>query len=205
MKNLFYTACLLFVCQSSFAQNGVYLITATFSGGSSALDNVYVTSPTGVTTTTAITHFITNPAAHDSQLSIIINGITSLGYKVIDFGLNHGDQLGNYTRTFFLSQPWTLASQELESANSTQLNISKIYPNPTAGIATFEYTFIDGNAPLELIVYNIAGFIVQRRNIKNDKSGLMEFDVSGIPNGEYFVTLINNKTYCEAQKIIVKR
>lgn len=105
MKNLFYAVCLIFIGQTSFAQNGVYLITEKFSGGSSTLDNVYVTSPTGVTTTTSITHFITDPAAHDSQLSIIINGITSQGYKVFDFGLNHGDQQGNFTRTFFLSQP----------------------------------------------------------------------------------------------------
>ena len=106
MKKLLFTACLLFVGQTSFAQNGIYMITEQFSTYPSTvdIDNVYVTSPTGVTTITAITHFYTDPAAHDSEFNVIINGVTSQGYKIIDFGLNHGANSA-FTRTFFLSQP----------------------------------------------------------------------------------------------------
>jgi hypothetical protein len=105
MKNALFILAFTTLNFVSSAQNGVYLITEVFSGSSTALDIVYVTSPTGVTTTTTITHFLSDPAAHDSQLSIIINSVTSQGYKIFDFGLNHGAPSGNFTRTFFLSQP----------------------------------------------------------------------------------------------------
>ena len=214
MKNLFYTACLLFVCQSSFAQNGVYMFTETWCKNTSTstmlYDSIYVTNPMGSTVGYSIPFFTEIGSGHNSQFNSILNGITSQGYKIISTDWPDGFVesvvgISRSWKTIFLAQPWTLTSRELDSANSTQLDITKIYPNPTAGITTVECAFIEGNTPLELIIYNISGFIIHRQEIKNNKSGLIEFDLSGLPNGEYFITLINNKVYCSPQKIIVKK
>jgi hypothetical protein len=87
MRNLFPT--LLFVAISLFAigqTNAVYILTEKFDGGGgypATYDSVFVTTPAGVTNTYSIPPLISNPQGHDQQLSIIINGITSLGYKIL--------------------------------------------------------------------------------------------------------------------------
>jgi len=67
------------------AQNEIYIITEKYDGVVSTVptfDSVFVTNPSGVTTIYTITNFVSNPSSHNTQFNIILNGITSLGYKV---------------------------------------------------------------------------------------------------------------------------
>ena len=67
------------------AQNEIYIITEKYDGVVSTVpsfDSVFVTNPLGVTKIYTIPNFVINPSAHNSQFNIILNGITSLGYKL---------------------------------------------------------------------------------------------------------------------------
>ena len=101
----------------SYSQSGLYIVTEKYDGLIGfvpSFDSVFVTTPTGVTTKYKIPHYITNPSGHNSQLSTILNGITSQGYKVIELGghgsisVNNTLMGGNYIftmSTIFLGKP----------------------------------------------------------------------------------------------------
>lgn len=108
-----YTLVFLLICTSyfSFGQNNIYMITEQYTSNQDfSSDKVYVTDPAGVVTTYTIPHFFTDPSNHDSQFNLILNGITSQGYKITSVSnWHHGDSdagfNSKFTRTIFLGQP----------------------------------------------------------------------------------------------------
>lgn len=58
---------------------------------------------------------------------------------------------------------------------------------------------------MELIVYDLNGFIVLKHLINKSTLNSFDVDFSKLSNGEYFVTLKNNKVYCKPVNIIVKK
>jgi hypothetical protein len=107
----------LFILFSFFkvsAQNEIYIISEKYDGivlTAPTFDSVFVTSPTGVTTKYKIPSYVTNPGGHDSQYNIILNGITSLGYRIITpaerEGISNAALAQPYCviRTIYLSKP----------------------------------------------------------------------------------------------------
>ena len=109
----------LFILFSFFkvnAQNEIYIISEKYDGivvNAPTFDSVYVTSPTGVTTKYSIPSYVTNPGGHDSQYNIILNGITSLGYRIITPAEKEGVSNSSLPsperyyiiRTMYLSKP----------------------------------------------------------------------------------------------------
>jgi hypothetical protein len=94
----------------SYGQNNVYMLTEKFDCGTTATyDSVFVTSPVGVVTTYSIPNLIAGTASHDSQLNIIVNGITSQGYVMSDLAIwTHGVVIGGvYScwRVIYFKQP----------------------------------------------------------------------------------------------------
>jgi hypothetical protein len=84
MKKLLFVLAFAFIGQQAFSQ--VYIITEKYDGMIStppSFDSVFVTNPTGVTTSYSLPHQILNISAHNAQFSQIINSVISLGYKVI--------------------------------------------------------------------------------------------------------------------------
>ena len=75
--------CLLslgFFCKSANAQ--MYIVTESKEVVSGlSVDSVFVTDPSGVTVKHQIPLWDIDNSGHDSQLSIILNGIINLGYK----------------------------------------------------------------------------------------------------------------------------
>lgn len=211
MKKLLLIVSLIFIGRMSFAQNNMYMITEKIAMNPPGIDSLFVTSPTGTTIGYSLPNYAVNPAGHDSQFNLILNNIINTGYQLADMGNWYSTtsitpSLYNYLiRTIFLKEPWTLASQELDSANSTQLNINKIFPNPTDGISTLECSYTNGFEPVELIVYDLNGFIVLKHLINKSTLNSFDVDFSKLSNGEYFVTLKNNKVYCKPVNIIVKK
>lgn len=114
MKRLILT---FFFTQLSFlfyAQNGVYMVTEVYLYNSSLTeiqyDSVYVTNPSGVTSGYSLPLFTQNIVAHNSQFNTILNGITSLGYKIVTTDWQHAlttPTISNqkFFKTVFLAQP----------------------------------------------------------------------------------------------------
>jgi hypothetical protein len=107
----------LFILISFFkinAQNEIYIISEKYDGivvNAPTFDSVFVTSPAGLTTKYTIPSYVTNPGGHDRQYNIILNSITSLGYRIITPAEKEG--VSNSTlpqpyciiRTIYLSKP----------------------------------------------------------------------------------------------------
>ena len=172
-------------------------------------DSIFVTTPSGLTTGYSIPLFSADVSGHNSQFNIILNGITSQGYKIITTDWQEGytdspSATSTFYKTIFLAQPWTLTSEELEGASSSQLNITNLYPNPSDGLVTVQYKFKQGNNPQQLIVYNLKGYVVYKQDITDASIENLEFNVSKWKTGEYFVTLINESIYSESFPMIVK-
>ena len=113
MKNLLLIG-ILFTGSFLSAQNNVYIITEKCDGmvaTAPTYDSVYVTNPAGVTTKYSIPNYIENPGAHNTQFNIILNGITSQGYKLIGFpspeGISNTALPNPYgtIKTFYLVEP----------------------------------------------------------------------------------------------------
>jgi hypothetical protein len=93
----------------SYSQNGLYIVTEKFDGLVSAptFDSVFITNPSGITTTQIIPHYNLNLKNHNSSLNIIFNNIVSLGYRMVE---NGPMQLGfnnpsYYTHTWYFCKP----------------------------------------------------------------------------------------------------
>jgi hypothetical protein len=99
-------------CNNLFSQ--IYIITEKFDGSTSApptFDSVFVTNPSGTTTSYKIPNFVKSPASHDSQFSTILNNIVNQGYKVLYHYEAQGVVNAAYSpstfvmRTIFLAKP----------------------------------------------------------------------------------------------------
>ena len=99
---------------NSFSQNGIYIITEKYNGMVATVpsfDSLFVTNSSGVTTSYTLPHYIVNPAGHDSQLAVILNNISSQGYRIIPhterMGISNASITPSYfeLRTFYMGFP----------------------------------------------------------------------------------------------------
>ena len=78
-----------------------------------------------------------------------------------------------------------------------------MFPNPTQAITEVHYDYDNGNAPTTLIIYNEAGYVVRKELLSNARSKKAKVDVSTLPKGIYFISLINSKSYSQVVKLVV--
>jgi hypothetical protein len=99
MKTLF-TIAVILLSFNILGQNNLYMVSEHFSATDCSIDKVIVTDPNGISTTTNITHMYYNLEAHNSELNVIFNSITSQGYTMVD-GISYSNNMNNCS----LSQP----------------------------------------------------------------------------------------------------
>lgn len=184
------------------AQNEIYIITEKYDGiisSPSTFDSVYVTNPSGITTKYSIPSYITNQAGHDSQFNIILNGITSLGYKFIKpierEGISNSFIANPYCiiRTIYLAKNWFASVQELSEGNCKQISV-KTFPNPTSSLLNLEILSTKEFEPNEVIIFNQLGFVVSTIPINYFEGKIINIDVSSLKEGTYLLG-VKNKTY----------
>ena len=214
MKKLLFVLLFTFIGQQSFTQ--VYIITekydGLFSGQTPTFDSVFVTNPSGVTTSHSIPHIHYSTIDHNSAFNLILNNIINLGYKIIPkqhdntfFDPNGlvgpgGSPIGYSLKTIYLAIPWT--SSGLEEV-ATTLKSFIISPNPAN---TFVDISLDYSLKGESEVFFIseAGYISHKESIGNiSKNEKYNIGISKIPVGKYLVTIVNSKTYTTPQKLII--
>jgi hypothetical protein len=109
MKKIILTFSLLITFAISIsAQNGIIILTEEMMIASPYTTTVHVTLANGTITSSNIPSEQTSVANHDTALSSIINGITALGYKLIQapegWGY-YGLQNSRGVRRLFFAQP----------------------------------------------------------------------------------------------------
>jgi photosystem II stability/assembly factor-like uncharacterized protein len=79
-------------------------------------------------------------------------------------------------------------------------NFLKLYPNPSNGIVTFEYTTPLYSEPFELLIYNVTGSLINTYYLSKNHEKLT---ISDWEEGVYFVLTRNQISTSQTQKIIV--
>lgn len=200
----------LFLFLKVDAQNEIYIITEKYDGIVSSpptFDSVYVTNPLGITTKYSIPSYITNQAGHDSQFNVILNGITSLGYKFIKpvqrEGISNSTLANPYCiiRTIYLAKTWLASVHELSEGDSTQISV-KAFPNPSLSSLNLEISSVKDFEPNEVVIFNQLGFVVFSIPINYYDSKIINIDVSSLKAGTYLLSVKNKSHYSKACKFI---
>lgn len=208
MKYLLITVLTFSIIFSARAQNEIYIITEKYDGfvvSPATFDSVYVTSPTGVTTKYSIPNYVTNPGEHDSQFSIILNGITSQGYKIITSVDKEG--VSNPTlpepyciiRTLYLSRTWLTAIDDLEEKTYF---VVKAYPIPTKHFLNIDINYLSDVKANYLYIINQSGIIIHSRELQDESN--LTLDTSKLSTGIYYIGLLNSVYYSIPTKIIIQ-
>lgn len=192
----------------SFSQGSTYYVSIKrMICASAGTDNVelYVTNPSGSTSLVPVSNIFTNTSQFGTDVNNVFNSIYSQGYQLVPVQITgNSTQLNGCTisvANYLFGKNWTLTSQELDSANSTQLSILNLYPNPTNGLVQVEYENKLFHKPTNLIVYDSKGIVLINETIVLNSSSI-SVDISMLNEGEYFVVLFNKKEFCEAKKVI---
>ena len=178
----------------------MYLVTESYAQVSGlSVDSVFVTNPLGVTVKYQIPYWNVDISGHDSQLSIIFNGIINLGYKNM---YPIYSIVSSSERVFYFAKPWTSGSSELHQAKTSQLSV-KGFPNPTNGIVNIELSYSKGFEPKEIVVINEGGFIIYTKQLVHIESGeTVTIDLSSQKSGLYLITAKNSVHYSPLIKVI---
>ena len=212
MKHCLQIILFLSLCPIAYSQNGIYMLTEKHDGVVSTaptFDSVFVTDPAGVTTIYTITNFVSNPSSHNSQFNIILNGITSLGYKIFTPIETQGivnPSLGqpNFViNTIYLAKSWITSIQEISKAEESKILINT-YPNPTFGLLKLEVFCSKGFEPNEVVIINQLGFIVFSIPINYVENSIINLDVSSLKAGTYLLSVRNKNYYSNPCKLIIQ-
>ena len=211
MKKLFFLIAFAFIGTQAYSQ--MYIV-STGNGGVNGCSTSYevtltTISPTGNITKACISNgnFVSpNNSDYTAGLALInqeLNNIISQGYKLIHTDgqlINPNGGLINAGVSFYLAIPWNPSG--LEEVPQTLKNLN-IYPNPANDFIDIVLDY-DIKSSTEIIVYSEAGYIYHKEKISNlNKNEPYRLDISKVPAGKYFITIVNEKTYTTAQKLII--
>ena len=75
-----------------------------------------------------------------------------------------------------------------------------IYPNPASELFTITHNSKKGD-DISLMIYDILGNLMEQDKLTNQIS---QIDISAIPSGMYFVSLIENNSLLNTRKLVIK-
>ena len=209
MKKIFFLLAFAFIGQQAFSQMYIVMTQAASvndCGNNSNQLTLTTISPSGDVNKSCISSNIGTTNSGLKDINEELNNIMSQGYKLIntDYGDDrNGIQDGFYVEkgvTFYLAIPWTPSG--LEEVPQTLKNLN-IHPNPAN---EFIDIILDYNikSSSEIVIYSEAGYIYHKEKVsKLNRNEPYRLDISKVPAGKYFITIVNDKSYTTAQKLII--
>ena len=214
MKKILFLLAFAFIGQQAFSQ--MYIVTVSSLGNTNhpQFGNCYTSPNDRVMTTIDPQGNVTYqclPYQPGSSLvqgggSLVLinqefNSILAQGYKLV-YASPDVDVIGvgTFTGAWFFAIPWNPSG--LEEVPQTLKNLN-IHPNPAN---EFIDIVLDYNirSSSEIVIYNEAGYIYHKEEVSNlNKNEPFRLDISRVPAGKYFITIVNDKTYTTAQKLII--
>ncbi|MCB0755898.1 MAG: T9SS type A sorting domain-containing protein [Flavobacteriales bacterium] len=85
-----------------------------------------------------------------------------------------------------------------------QSGISESYPNPAKSVAKINYALSAGWNKAELMIYSMLGAQVRKINLLEDQ-GTLKLNVSDLPSGMYFYTLMVDDKSIATKKMLVTK
>lgn len=80
--------------------------------------------------------------------------------------------------------------------------ISESYPNPATEMVNINYALHQGWQKAELLIYNMLGSMAAQVDLKDDQ-GTLKLDVSSLPTGMYFYTLMVDGNAAGTRKMLI--
>ena len=116
---------------------------------------------------------------------------------------NDGNWITLYYDNIFLAiPPWTGIGEE-STPTISSMEINSIYPNPTMGLTTIDYT-LSSFGSISLNVYDITGHLVISQHETDMISGSHSAQISGLTSGVYFIHLSNETTSITRKLVVLK-
>ena len=113
---------------------------------------------------------------------------TGAGYHVHEMKtLNNTIYMGTNSGLFIMELP------EIVSVKEVHTELLSIYPNPASNIITVDSDLTD----LSIKIQNTTGAVVQSEKLLNK-----QLDISSLPNGVYFVSVVSNGNTIATKKLI---
>lgn len=127
-----------------------------------------------------------------------LDGCSLYKYEWVDVATQ-----SNVYKTIFLKFDHSSSGCAADLSVGGNANVTtKVYPNPSSGTTFMEVDGLSGEVTYE--VSNLLGqrSLNGRSNVQNN--GVLNFDVSTLNNGVYFVTIRNNGKLVRTEKLVVK-
>ena len=213
MKKIFFLLAFTFIGQQVFSQIYLVSINGGNVNGCTDVNEITLTlvPPTGSQIQSCFNRTINGGALE--YLNQELNNIVNQGYKLVEtsYGNSYGEDIisslieSNYNRlnigtTFIFAVPWNPSG--LEEVLQTLKNLN-IYPNPANDFIEIVLDF-EIKISSEIVIYSEAGYIYHKHKVsKLNKNEPYRLDISKIPAGKYFITIVNNKSYMTGERLIV--
>ena len=216
MKKIFFLIAFALIGTQAYSQ--IYMVVveeAEVNGCDNSLHSyseevtIRTIAPSGVETLTCINKY--SESGGLAQLNTILNNIINTGYSLISPTVIPTLPNNNVTSTnsvyfvpsgtiFILASPWSTSGLEEVPQTLKKLNI---YPNPADDFIDIVLDY-DIKSSTEIVVYSEAGYIYHKEKVSNlNKNEPYRLDISKVPAGKYFITIVNEKSYTTAQKLII--
>ena len=128
------------------------------------------------------------------------NSILNQGYKLIYVDPDNSLLGDNIQGIWYFAIPWTPSG--LEEVPQTLKNLN-ILPNPANEFIDIVLDY-DIKSSSEIVIYSEAGYIYHKEKVfKLNRNEPYRLDISKVPAGKYFITIVNYKSYTTAQKLII--
>ena len=216
MKKIFFLLAFAFIGKQAYSQ--LYMVsTADASLGNCSGGEITLIKADPLGNETMVCLNVNFHSGSFGQLTQELNSIINQGYKLIEITNPQVDNVGgngggltintNSSNTFisrgtvwYFAIPWNPSG--LEEVPQTLKNLN-IHPNPanTHIDVVLDYDILSYS---EIVIYSAAGYVYHKEVVSNlNKNEPYRLDISRVPAGKYFITIVNDKTYTTAQKLII--
>ena len=209
MKKIFFILAFIFIGQQAFSQ--MYMVTVSdidgdhpeFGNCNNEYDNIMtIIDPQGNITYKCLPDISSDDLPSGGNNMALINqefnSILNQGYKLVHVGYDNSYYNGRGIYLFAI--PWT--ANGLEEVPQTIKNLN-IHPNPANEFIDIILDY-DIKSSSDIVIYSEAGYIYHKEKVsKLNRNEPYRLDISRVPAGRYFITIINDKTYTTAQKLII--
>lgn len=114
----------------------------------------------------------------------------------------NGSNIDCYLSNPYLAGPsWKNGPAAVPKTESNGTIRMQVFPNPTNGVVNLSFSSLVSNAQVK--VTNLAGVVMYSKSVENSSSDLL--DLNDLPNGVYFVELLDNSLSKIVNKLIINK
>jgi hypothetical protein len=151
------------------------------------------------TTNYSPTALALNPGVLDNNFSSHISPNAITGSSLVYYKFYNIKDANDTIGIFVQTEVWHLGISDI---SNTQAEIGYAYPNPASLQFTVDYS-ITAQEPALLLLRNILGTTVREESVSGG-NGKIHIDISDLPEGMYFYSLLINGKSISSRKLVIR-